>query len=148
MAMGWIRFLGWLIAIHPWPPHPGRGTTAALPREPTGQEAERAPAGQSFPEGRCSRFESFYSLQSKNIQAGKGLLSTLSRKCWSLQIPRRISHVEGHHNALPQRTLLPAANPRRTVTPLVILPSSPHLGKTCCLTIDLQFNPMFPNHLF
>ena len=143
-----IQFLGRLITIHPWPPAPGRGTAAALPCEPTGQEPEPARAGQSFPGGRCSRFETSYSLRSKDIQAGKGLSSTLSRKCQISQIPSRISHVEGHHNDLPQGTLLPAANPTRTVTPLVILPPSHHLGKTCCLPINLQFNPMSPNHLF
>ena len=95
---------------------------------------------------RCSRSESFYSLRSQDIQAGKGLVSTLSRKCWSLQIPRGISYVKGHHNALPQGTLLPAANPTRTVTPLIIFPPSPHPSPTCCLTIDLQFNPMSPSH--
>lgn len=56
---------------------------------------------------------------------------------------RRISHEEGHHNALPQGMLLPAGNPVRIVG--FFFPPSPVLVRHC-LAIDSQLNPLSPDN--
>lgn len=57
---------------------------------------------------------------------------------------RRISHEEGHHDALPTGNVSSHSKPCEDGNTPGCFPSQSHPGRTCCLTIDLQVNPMSP----